>query len=343
MSATFLNRYTGPVLMTCAAILGAATLSRWEPTPLTPFSDGATQMALEDGLNKAVPIRDISISGWNSLRYSLFGEMLEGGVAGTDGWLYTAEEYRQPPAHIQRLADDIATLITDAQALTAMGIDVTITLVPDKARVAPQYTRHIRSAWIEERYDTIRDGLEEAGIRVVDLRPALYALGSEAFLRQDTHWSAQGAKAAAQAIAAVIGEQGEAVFTTVETGTLPYNGDLTNFVAAGRFAEWLGLGPIDIPQFTTTQDTEGEDTALSLFGDSGPIAGALVGTSYSAVRHWNFLGALKEELQADILDYSTEGKGPFTPMQDYLAGLEAETAPEFLIWEVPERYLTVTP
>ena len=69
---------------------------------------------------------------------------------------------------------------------------------------------------------------------------------------------------------------------------------------------------------------------------------ALVGTSYSAGEAWDFAGALREALGADVLQAAQEGEGPFEPMSDYLEDdAFLQTPPRLVVWEIPERYLPV--
>ncbi len=77
-----------------------------------------------------------------------------------------------------------------------------------------------------------------------------------------------------------------------------------------------------------------------LFGDSQQPRLALVGTSYSANPRWNFEGALKQALSADLINYAKEGKGPLEPMLELLQdeGFRKDP-PQLLVWEFPERYL----
>ena len=343
MEQSSFSRFTGPILICAAALLGAASLLQWEPDLAEGFTDGVSQIALEDQFNKAVPIRDISISAWNALRYGGLGETLEGAVSGKSGWLFTAEEYRLPDGAEERLLREVETIAQAVAQLAHKGVAVTIALVPDKSRILPEFRSHPRPEWLEERYDRLLTELGQRQIEVVDLRPSLHAAGQDAYLAQDTHWSAKGAALAARAISDKIGRQGEVHFQTKETGKTLYSGDLTNFIAAGPFSESLGVGPVEIPLFTTTKVVEEADLSDALFAQEEQIPGVLIGTSYSAVNYWNFHGALQQELAADILNLSTEGQGPFKPMQLYLESVNNNNVPKFLIWEIPERYINVDP
>jgi alginate O-acetyltransferase complex protein AlgJ len=69
---------------------------------------------------------------------------------------------------------------------------------------------------------------------------------------------------------------------------------------------------------------------------------ALVGTSYSQDERWGFADALKVALGADVLNVAARGEGPFAPMRAYLEGeTVVDVPPELVVWEIPERYLTI--
>ncbi|MCY1242397.1 putative alginate O-acetylase AlgJ [compost metagenome] len=69
---------------------------------------------------------------------------------------------------------------------------------------------------------------------------------------------------------------------------------------------------------------------------------ALIGTSYSANPNWNFVGALKQALNSDVVNYAEDGHGPILPMLSYLkSDAFKNSPPQVLIWEFPERYLPV--
>lgn len=76
-----------------------------------------------------------------------------------------------------------------------------------------------------------------------------------------------------------------------------------------------------------------------MFADK-QIPVALVGTSYSANPHWNFLGALQQALRSDVANYAEDGHGPLLPMLKYLqSDAFKNAAPQVVVWEFPERYL----
>jgi alginate O-acetyltransferase complex protein AlgJ len=100
----------------------------------------------------------------------------------------------------------------------------------------------------------------------------------------------------------------------------------------------VGPRPDIIEEVTTV----GAASAGAGLFDSLEIPTALVGTSYSTAGIWNFEGAVKAALDADVLMMAEEGHGPFTPMRKYLEGPAlADPRPDLVIWEIPVRYLGI--
>ena len=99
---------------------------------------------------------------------------------------------------------------------------------------------------------------------------------------------------------------------------------------------WVGPDSETIETFETRRS---DARSLGLFEEvDTPVV--LVGTSFSARDDFHFLGFLKSELRADVLSYAKEGQGPFVPMDVVLQSTAlAEARPQFVIWEIPERYL----
>lgn len=130
-------------------------------------------------------------------------------------------------------------------------------------------------------------------------------------------------------------------FVTEAKAATPYKGDLTNFLPLDPLFSHLLPAPDSLQQRTTrparAQDQADSDDAL--FADN-EIPVALIGTSYSANPHWNFLGALQQALRSDVVNYAEDGHGPLLPMLKYLQTDAFKTsAPQVLVWEFPERYL----
>ena len=75
----------------------------------------------------------------------------------------------------------------------------------------------------------------------------------------------------------------------------------------------------------------------NLFGEK-PQHIALVGSSYSKIDDWNFVGFLKEALQNDLVTVAVEARGPFQAMDDFTrSDLLSNPDIQTVIWEFPLR------
>ena len=321
------------VFVTCFAIgllgLSITTLSRTDvEDPTEGWRNGAYQRGYESRFETSLPLQGIASITWAALRWHLLREPSDGAVVGRGNWLFTAEEFKAP-ADPNNLED---ALLKTAMELGKNQIILVPVIVPDKARVHSQRLVRGRSAMFNERYDRTLRTIQQLGLRVVDLRPALDF--PQSFMRTDTHWSPRGAEKAAQAIAEVLSNipyERQEVETT-KSGRVSFEGDLESFVNNGNFNG-------SHSEFVETYETT-VAAADDLFGDVD-IPFALVGTSYSANPAFHFEGFLKQHLQAEVLNASVVGQGPFTTMKTFLSELpDLASPPSVVIWEIPERYLS---
>ncbi|WP_424969278.1 alginate O-acetyltransferase AlgX-related protein [Dinoroseobacter sp. S76] len=314
-----------------AALSVAALLRVDAGTPLRGWADGSYQRGFEARFEAALPTQTGAVELWAALRWQLLREPAQGAVAGEGGWLFTAEEFTEPKAP-RDLAAELARV---AAELDARGIQLAPVIVPDKARMQEHLLPRGRSAGFAARYGRALETVEAAGLPVIDLRPALS--DDRAFLRTDTHWSPEGARRAAEAIATALDPftLSPRKVTTRATGTRAFDGDLAGFVPTGAFRPHLGPHPEQIATYETEVASAG-----GLFG-AAEIPVALVGTSFSAKPDFHFAGFLQQALQADLINASAVGQGPFAPMDAFLAELDGlDALPALVLWEIPERYLT---
>ncbi|WP_181702172.1 alginate O-acetyltransferase AlgX-related protein [Chthonobacter albigriseus] len=291
--------------------------------------------------NERFALKDTGIDLFGSIAYVLFGEGRDGVLIGEDGWLFTKEDFETDKHSAERLARNLMLVTAARDKLAAQGIRLVTAVVPSKAGIYGEHLGGYR--WPAEpagRYDRVLQALADAGIPAVDLRPAMTAAKADGpvFLKTDTHWTPQGAAAAAGAIASVVGtmaDTGEpADFRLVEGPSFEHSGDLLRYVRLGPLAYWIGPEPDRV----VALDAEGE-AAGGLLGEA-EIPVALVGTSYSAESRWGFEAALKASLKRDVVNLAEMGKGPFEPMAAFLSGDTVKNAPpKVVIWELPERYL----
>jgi alginate O-acetyltransferase complex protein AlgJ len=299
--------------------------------------NGARSKALEMNLEKAFPLRQAAINLWGSLEFGVFGNGRKGVLVGSDGWFYSSEEFERPKNFDSEAADKLEYITQVKTALENARIKLAVVLVPAKARVYPEHLgRYSRPKYWDNVYLKFLADLQAKWVIAPDLLNAMKSREG-LFLKTDTHWTPKGARVAAHAVAEAVKpllELQTQTFTQKPGKTVQHFGDLLKFIP---LTEWSAQPAPDTLETTIVEGAESGGSGL--FGDS-QIEVALVGTSYSANPKFNFAGALKLELQSDVLNLALEGQGPITPMREFLKALPQNL--KLVIWEIPERFLPVT-
>ncbi len=290
--------------------------------------------------NDGFLLKDVGIDLFGVVGWTLFGEGRPGVLVGSDGWLFSVEEFETDGGSRERLALAVKRIGAVRDDLAARGVGLLVALVPAKARIHPERLGGL--AWPPEpagRLAAAGEALAGAGVEFVDLSGPMAALAARepAFLATDTHWTPAGAGAAAAALAGRLAgraDLGPSADFALSPGTPGiHRGDLMRFIRLGPLEGILGPDP---DRITPLVASGGPDDLLG----EAEIPVALVGTSYSADARWSFEAQLKAALGRDVLNMAEEGRGPFEPMQAFIAsGLLAEAPPRLVVWEIPERYL----
>jgi alginate O-acetyltransferase complex protein AlgJ len=337
--------------MLVVLVAGAASVlagaRAWELEPGVALLDGTLAEAIEDSVDEHAFHRDGSVAGWTVAELLVFGDGNPGVLVGSDGWLYTDEEFALQPHEGAEIEAKLAWVAAARDALRARGTELVVALIPAKARVHPEHLgRHRWPGYAQARYDRFRDGLEALGIPTPDLATPLQAAaarGEQIFLRTDTHWTPGGAQRVAELVAAAqpVTALGQDRYRTTLAEPEPHSGDLLRFLPLGPLEDPLGPRPDMLIRHSTAAEGGGGGGGLGLF-DEVTIPVTLVGTSYSAGEGWNFPGALQRALGADVLNAAQEGFGPLKPMADYLQDESfLEAPPRLVVWEIPERFVAV--
>ena len=338
-----MSRYVLPVVFFGYAPFANLAYFEEPGGDLAPFDMGVLKGTLtasfDHAYKTAMPHRDASIGLIGAARYVLAGEGRKGVIAGTDGWLFTAEEARPLVADLGPSLDQISKIRADLADAGAM-----LVLVPVPAKIdiaASKAAAPELSANLAGLYASFIDGLQRMGVDVVDTRASLLEMGdtAPAFFATDTHWTLEGAKAVAQSVAASgFIAAGGAEMTFEAQPAKIITGDLVSYVTTDALAPMIGLTPEHVAPYVA--NAAASDDLGDLFGPQ-TVDVVLIGTSYSANPDWSFTEALKLSLKADVLNAAAQGLGPVQPMVDYLASDAFRDAPpKVVIWEFPLRYLT---
>ena len=332
-------------------------LGGWSLRSFFGFATGPDASVLNGRWSKAVethyddqfPIKRLGTNLWAALDFKLFNEGRPGVVLGRSQWLYSDEEFNPAVNEELNLQGNYALVEGVRQALKDKGVQLVMAVVPAKARLYPEHLGEVQPARIHaDLYRDFHARLAAHRVLAPDLLGPLQRAkqaGEQVFLRTDTHWTPQGAQIAAEQLAHTIRAKtplsGEPQrFVTEASERVSHQGDLRRFLPLDPLFENLmpAREPLDKRVTRAVEPGAGDD---ALFADR-EVPVALVGTSYSANPDWNFVGALKQALNSDVLSYAEDGHGPILPMLSYLKSDDfIHHPPQVLIWEFPERYLPV--
>ncbi len=306
---------------------------------LSGVIDGSTQSVYENGFKSANPMNPFAIPAMGALKYVLFGQAASGAIIGKNGWIFTAEELSATPAFDVNIEASARRISEVRKGLARRDIVLLPVIVPDKAEIYEGQLDLVRPERIRARKTMFLRHLDAAGVAYLDASDALQRAKNqgEVFLRDDTHWSPRGSRAVAMDVATrLMGMNLAAADVTTEfKGHAPFDGDLLTFIPTGALRGLVGPPQQSIERYETSVQT-----SVGLLGDA-PTDVALVGTSFSAKSEWHFEGFLKHALQADLVNFAQEGRGPFAPMDAFLASdFFKTTPPKIVIWEIPARYIS---
>lgn len=313
---------------------------------LLSLVQGKTMLEIERGFEDEFFARDDLIGLWGAVQYGLLKSGGKKVVVGRDGWLFTTEEFER--GRSEKIAEQrIANLAGKINKfLQSKGIKLVVVLVPAKARIYSEYLGRIDYPQSKDSvYDRFRQTMIADGIIVPDLA-SLYMVEKKKnplYLRLDTHWTPEGARLAAEQVAVVSKDVifDSSSFREVSGQFVEVEGDLEKYIKTGWFSS-IFSPPRDSILRTHVEKTGRVDSEADLFGEES-IPVVLVGTSYSAIDKWNFEGALKMALQADVLNLADEGQGPLEPMAKFIKDTDFNTTPaKLVVWEIPERFVTVS-
>ncbi|PZW82264.1 alginate O-acetyltransferase complex protein AlgJ [Pseudomonas sp. 2848] len=303
------------------------------------FVDGKLLRKFEQVYDKRFFLREPSVQLWADARFQLFGEGTQGVVLGKDGWLYTSQEYRVPNDLDANLASQLAQIAQVEQQLAEHGKHLVLLPLPMKLDIYATHAERAFDPRVASLYDRFVADLQLRRLDVVPLRDAYLRnlAGPRLFLKSDTHWSPEGARLSAYELARqrprLLGDQ---VYVSHKAGDKTVKGDLMNYLQFdhARLAPQFGGNPIEL--YETLKAAQGSD---ELFAEQAQSL-LLVGTSYSKIDDWNFVGFLKEALNRDLLSVAVEARGPFEAMNQFLASDQLHNPQiDTVIWEFPLRTL----
>lgn len=309
------------------------------------FVKGEMSGAINDFYKSNLPHREPSIDLIGAARYLTLDTGRDGIVVGNNGWFFTKEEFETSMDAEQSLQYTFDRISEFKRELEKRNIELVIVPLPAKSDIYPEkLTTFQHASAVSDRYIEFLDGLRDIGIVTISSREALLEAKSDhpVFLKTDTHWSPFGASKVAKEVAMSLPVEDYGIepseFELDKAGEVSFWGDLTTYITSEDLAPYIGLNKENTELFVA--QTQSEELVSDLFGDDDRHDVVLIGTSYSANENWSFVEQLKAELSVDVLNLSEEGKGPGTPMLNYINGdLIDEYETRIVIWEFPVRYI----
>ncbi len=338
------------LILTALGLWSTRSFFGFSTNPDATVLNGRWTKAVETHYDDQFPIKRLGTNIWAALDYKLFNEGRKGVVLGRDQWLYSDEEFNPIVNEELNLQGNYALVEGVRQKLKEQGITLVMAIVPAKARLYPEHLGDVKPSSIHANlYQDFHARVAADKILAPDLLGPLQQAkqsGQQVFLRTDTHWTPEGAQVAAENLAKAIAERaplnGEPQrFVTEPAEKITHKGDLRQFLPLDPLFENLMPAQEPLVKRNTREADDQPAGDDALFADA-QVPVALIGTSYSANPNWNFVGALKQALHSDVVNYAEDGHGPILPMLSYLkSDAFKNSPPQVLIWEFPERYLPV--
>ena len=280
-------------------------------------------------------------------------------VEGRDGVFFrTFADLRLQHPMDARVMEQMGRL---SRALAARGTTLVYVTIPSKSQAMPRDLPERAANYgfelpvAEAVYDDIVTRLRAEGVIAPDIMRALQASPEDAerpLFGADFHWSAAGARLAAEAIgqaihaAALPEDLAPRAYETRSTGTAEafsgmrrsLQGFCIDTLPSVMTSAWE---TVEAPTADGTLDiglAPAEEAPLDIFGDTAQARPEIVlaGTSFSDSVVNNFPGFLQQYTGFEVVNYAITGGNQFGAMTSYLTSAEFQAAPpRVLIWENP--------
>lgn len=284
---------------------------------------------------------------------------------GREGWMFLRASVFPDVRRFDAMSGDRRRVFARVRDLVrAAGAELVVSLVPDKARIYPEFAfkEGVISASKEPLYRRAVQELRDEGIAVVDMMVGMAAARAAApdqlrYYYRDSHWRAVGALIGAQAVSATI----EAL--PAAAGLAPRNatelGARTSIRGLGGLVPVLGLLSYEKPHgegrlhslpmslLTAGLTEEFDSYSVVMRAGGRPISPLvddldceilLIGTSFSEANGARALALWMGRPVRLIMDYGVSGLPAISKALDEL---KQGTRAKVVVWEIAEPGLMV--
>ena len=263
---------------------------------------------------------------------------------GLDGWFFREsadlkDEYRL-------LGESKAYLTNLAKAFANRGTSLVVAVTPTRGIAGQAFLDKTKPAqksfdvvMAENSFNEYIKMLNDTGVIAPNLaKPSQQksADGTYFFLIRDHHWSADGAKMAALTINDAIKNNAKYKTLTKKKYTTAEAGIRTMKEIMGLELQKLCTSELPADKFMSYKTSLVDSgSADDLFGDGGGEPSVLIGSSFSALKRFNFDGFLSEATGLEIANHALSAGGLFNAIISYTASKQfTKSKPPFLFWEV---------
>jgi alginate biosynthesis protein AlgX len=278
---------------------------------------------------------------------------------GDDGWFFRMDS--DVTDFTMQAPQVLAMVARLSEALEQRGVGLVYLPIPTRAMTdADRLPEGIDDGLVydgdlaSDQFKALVSRLRASGVTTVDLLSTVEAGastdgsaddGQDFHFARDTHWRPEGARIAARTAATTIEAAGllrgvpRVSFASTAAGEQPLVSPMA------RALQDLCLDPLDPNTYAVWETARTEVTADDLLGGGGedgageaaPIA--VVGTSYSDIPAFNFIGFLSEATGVDVANYAISGGGTYTALLQWSHSPAVDgPLPKVLVWENPVAY-----
>lgn len=268
-------------------------------------------------------------------------------IPGNDGWIFrTKNDFRDNWAVTEATKERLLEL---QDAMKAHNAELVIIMPPVRGMI---HTNELlpgdkktygldnpQASW--DAYEAFINDAKSAGINIVGIDRN--EVDGKFFYMRNHHWNADGARIAAQKVAANVKNIPEyAEIPKIKYVSKPEEPKKYKSSYNGAFQKICGTSvPEEMAQNYVTVPVDAALDENALFGAGGDPQVVLLGTSNSVMdsSQANFEGFLKEYLSADVLNLAYAGAGIDTSLISYMNSAHYKNGkPKIVVWEIPGYY-----
>ena len=253
----------------------------------------------------------------------------------------------------ENLGDPAAVIVDFQRQLEAAAVELLVVPVPVKATLYPERLWQGADPFSRPNnpdFDDFVTGLEAAGVRVIDLVPALLDAkreGTPVFLPRDTHWTPEAAALAAGVVADAV--RGLPLWSDLEGATSPFDHRRVVFTGDGDIYGMLAYAPwrqrarpmqVELNQVIADRQGRGpqsEESPILLLGDS--LTGVFSSSELGLGQRGGFAEQLASELELPLDVIAMPAGGASRSRQALALRPQPLAGKRLVIWQLTQRDL----